>query len=206
MYLWNLKDEVRTLGNADRFFYNILFVWLWICTEQKFSVTHVIVTWMINYNWDYSCAMTSSATSVGAWLSSKDWMLKPLSKGSCKHNVSTFERFLFYSKPPSHCPATCLPETMMYPGKISLSTVEQPKEDYISKNTSRGLFTVKDEISDRKSLQFCLGFCLFGCCFWLVGWFWDFLLGVQFFCPSISNVSCIWAKNVQGRWTHPSKF
>lgn len=75
---------------------------------------------------------------------------------------------------------------MKYLGKISLSSEEQPKEGYISKNCSRGLFTVRDEISGRKSLQFCLGFwlvvfCLLGfVSFGSLGWFWEFLLGVFF--------------------------
>lgn len=131
------------------------------------------------------------------------WMLKPRSKGACKHNIFTFERFLFYSKPSllsflvlqwhsqsllSHSPAW--DDEASWKG--SLSSEEQPKKGCISKNTSRGLFTLRDKISGRKSLRFCLGFCLsvwfllvllswFGfVSFGSLGWFWDFLLGVSF--------------------------
>lgn len=108
-------------------------MWLWICTEQKSSVIHVIVTWMTKYNWGYSCAARvwlshdvceHSSLPVRAHVNS----LFLLWKGLCFTGNPNYCLFLFYSSAVIQSMLSHLPDLwIMHLREIPLSSEEQPK-------------------------------------------------------------------------------
>lgn len=109
-------------------------MWQWICNEQKSSVTHIIVTWVVKYNRGYSCTARAclshevcehSSLPVRAHVNS----LFLLWKGLCFTGNPNYCFFLFYSGAVAQSLLNHLPDLwiMKHLREIPLSSDKQPK-------------------------------------------------------------------------------